>query len=239
MGSLNVLQLVNQALQGLGLPQVNTIISAQDDQTGFQMLGLLNELGSQMVRAHDWQSLEKSAEFVGDGVTNQFPLPADYGRMVNQTQWSSKNKRPMAGPISPQGWSWVQYGIVSSGFTYRYRILDGKFTVFPTPGPGEKLNFFYISKNWSIAAPPLNTPQALVVTDGDFVVFDDFLMIAGIKFKLWSAKGLEATELGQEFQFMLATEKAQTQGAPVISLAGNNTSILLSQLNVPDGDWNV
>lgn len=236
MAGLTVLQLVNKALQSLGLPQVLTIVSSQDDQTGFQMMGLLNELGTQMIRAHDWQALEKTQQYVGDGVTVAFPLPSDYGRMVNQTQWSSKNLGPMRGPVSPQGWSWIQFGIVSAGFVFRYRIIDNMFHVYPVPAQDEKINFYYIQKYW--VTDSLGQPKDQVTEDTDTVDFDDYLMIAGIKFKLWSAKGLDATELGQEFQFMLSTEKAQTQGAPVISLDRGNQSFLIGFQNVTEGGWN-
>lgn len=232
------LAIVNQALQELGLPQVVTILSSQDDQTGFQTLGLLNALGNQLVKEHDWQILEKVATFVGDGVTNKFPMPTDFGRIVNQTQWSSANKRPMYGPMSPQGWSWVQYGIVSVGVYYRYRILDGLFQVFPTPPVGETINFYYISRMWAFD-PIENELKDKITLDSDKPLFDQFLMVAGTKMKLWKAKGLDATALAAEYDYMLEAEKGQIQGAPVISLDSRCDHLYISGQNVPDGSWSV
>lgn len=232
------LEMTNQALQEIGLPQAPTIISVQDDQTGFQMHGLLNALGTQLVRVHDWQFLEKTATFVGDGVTTAFDLPEDYGRMVNQTQWAAKNKRPMYGPMSPQGWSWVQFGIVSVGVYYRYRIIGNQFHVFPTPPVGEEFNFYYISKYW-VYDPDTDQYKTEVTDDGDLTLFDEFLMVAGMKYKLWSAKGMNAAELLAEFNYMLNAEKSQTQGAGVISLDSRWEHLYISGQNVPDGSWNV
>lgn len=234
----SVLNIVNQSLQELGLPSVATAVSAPDDQTGFQTLGLVNSLGAQLVKAHDWQFLEKTATFVGDGVQSSFDLPPDFGRIVNQTQWSSTNRRPMYGPMSPQGWSWVQYGIVSVGVYYRYRILGNKFVVFPTPGVGETFHFFYISRDW------VWDPVALIfkdkaTEDTDQPVFEATLMVAGTKLKLWVAKGLESTDLSMQFSFMLEAEKAQTQGAPVICLDSRWDYFYISGANVPDGSWAV
>lgn len=234
----SVLVIVNQALQELGLPSAPTAVSAPDDQTGFQALGLVNALGSQLVKAHDWQFLEKIMTIVGDGVISEFDLPADFGRIVNQTQWASSNRRPMFGPMSPQGWSWVQYGIVSVGVYYRYRILRNKFTVFPTPSLGETLHFYYISRNW-VYDPILAIYKDTATNDADEPVFDQYLMIAGTKFKLWNAKGLDATDLGNQFSYMLEAEKAQTTGAPVISLDSRWDYLYISGQNVPDGSWNV
>jgi hypothetical protein len=64
-------------------------------------------------------------------------------------------------------------------------------------------------------------------------------MCAGVKYKLWAAKGMEAAELGREFEYMLTAEKGQTQGAPVISLNRQWDYLYISGQNVPDGSWNV
>lgn len=236
MGTLTVLQLVNRALQELGLPQATTAVSGQDDQTGFQALGLLNALGDLLSRAHDWQFLEKTAEFTGDGVTDTFDLPADFGRIINQTQWSSSNRRPLYGPMAPQGWSWLQYGIASVGVYYRYRIVGNKFVVFPKLADGEKINFYYISKNWVVGS--LGQQKSAIDSDTDTLVFDDHLAIAGLKYKLWTAKGMDSAALYAEFMFILNSAKAQTQGAPVISLDSRWDHMYISGQNVPDGAWN-
>jgi len=234
----DALTIVNQALQELGLPQAPTVISPLDDQTGFQLLGLVNMMGTQLVKSHDWQFLEKIATFAGDGVTSEFDLPPDFGRIVNQTQWSSANRRPMFGPMSPQGWSWIQFGIVSVGVYYRYRILRNKFHVFPTPSLGETINFFYISRNW-VYDPVVDLYKDKVENDLDEPVFDQFLMVCGCKFKLWNAKGMDATDLGNQLAFMVEAEKAQSGGAPVISLDSRWDYLYISGQNVPDGSWNV
>lgn len=237
MGSLTALELVNSALQEIGLPQAQTIVSAQDDQTGFQALGLLNALGEQLIRAHDWQFLEKQKTYTGTGAANEFDLPADFGRIVNQTEWSSKNRRPMYGPMNAQGWSWVQFGIVSVGVYYRYRILDNKMHVFPNLANGEEMHFYYITKNW--ARSNAAVPKAMITADDDKTVFDDYLIIAGLKYKLWSAKGMDSAGLYAEFMYMLNNEKGQNQGAPVIALDRRWDHLYISGQNVPDGSWNV
>lgn len=238
MSNLNALQLVNQALQELGLPEVPSIASSQDDETGHQTMALMNSLGNQLVRVHDWQFLEKVYSVTGDGVRSEFPLPDDWGRVVNQTEWSSRDKRPMCGPVNAQGWSWIQYGIVSVGTHYRYRILGNKFHVFPTPADGETMNLYYISKNWVFDSITEEYKSA-VTSESDIPMFDDYMMIAGMKFKLWAAKGMDATVLSNEFNYMLQGVKAQNQGAPVIALDRRADHLLISYRNVPDGNFNV
>lgn len=220
----------------LGL-SIGTIGLQQTGQTGEQALSLLNALGDECVKVHDWQMLEKVAEFTGDGSIVQFDLPADFGRVINQTEWSSRDMRPMSGPMTPQTWGWTQYGIVATGVFFRYRILDNKFTTFPTAGAGETFHLFYISKNW------VYDPVSLVYKDKitlgtDQPVFDRRLMISALKLKLWTQKGFDTTALLQEFNYNLKTEKSQNQGASAISLAGPMDTFYINPLfNIPDGSW--
>lgn len=232
--------IINTACQELGLPPVS-LASAANDPTGFQALGLLNALGEELVKIQDWQFLEKTMGFVGDGVAESFPMPVDFGRQVNQTEWNVSNRRPMMGPDSPQMWAWNKFGIVSVGVYFRYRILDNMYTIYPVPGTGVEFVLYYISKDWvrdGTSSDPQN-PNYLdrIIHATDTPLFDRRLMISGLKCKLWSQKGFDTTKLEQEYSYNLATEKAQNAGAAVINLSGGNNRVLLDWNNVPDGTY--
>jgi len=227
------IEIINAACHELGLPTVS-LSGATGDTLGSQSLSLLNALGQELVRVHDWQFLEKTMGFVGDGIADQFDMPADFGRQVNQTQWAVNNRRPMMGPDSAQVWSWTQYGIVSVGVYFRYRILGNKYTVFPVPGVGEEFAMYYISKNWVIDQDPPNDPKSSITKTGDIPLFDERLLICGLKVKLWGQKGFDTTILQDEFNFMLAAVKAQNQGARVIDLTGICRNLYISWTNIPE-----
>lgn len=228
--------ILNDAAQELGLPPA-TFNNALADPTGYQMLGLMNSLGDELTRVHDWQFLEQVANFVGDGVTSTFPLPVDFGRQINQTQWDVSNRRPLQGPDNAQMWGWSQYGIVSVGIFYRYRILGNQLAVFPTPALNQQLAFYYITKNWVEDGNNAGTYKPKITLDSDIPRFDKRLMIAGLKLKLWNQKGFDTDNLKQEFDFVLQTEKGQNQGAPVIDLSNGRGRYLLGWGNVPEASW--
>lgn len=230
--------IIDDAHKELGLP-TSVIGSSQESQTTTQALALLNRLGDEAVRVHDWQFLLKTAHFVGDGVTTEFAMPADFGRIVNQTEWSSNNKRPMQGPLTPQQWGWTQFGIVSVGVYFRYRIHDDKFAVFPTPGVGEEFDLFYISKNWVSDADAPATLKDKITKAGDTPLFDRTVMTSGTKVKLWAIKGFDTSVLATEFNYALQAELGQSQGAPIIDLTGAWGFHLLDTNNIPDGSWQV
>jgi hypothetical protein len=228
--------IVNAALAELGLPAAQ-ISANYTDPTGFQALALLQALCDDVVRVHDWQNLEKVMTFTGDGVTEEFALPADYGRQVNQTEWATSDQRPMMGPDSPQVWSWVQYGIVSVGVFFRYRILDNTYRVFPIPAAGEEFALYYISKYCVRDGTDANVYKEKIVTGSDIPLFDRRLLTAGLKVKFWAHTGFDTTVLQREFNYILANEKAQVQGAKVLNLSSNGGPALIGWQNVPDGTY--
>lgn len=230
-------EIIDAALAELGIAS-GTIGAAAVNQSVTQSLALLNRLGDDVCKAHDWQDLEKVATLTGDGTTFQFPFPADFGRVVNQTEWAANNRRPLLGPLTPQQWGWTQYGIVSVGVYFRYRVLDNLFTLFPVPGAGEVFNFFYISKNWVIDGSD-GSMKDKITSGADIPIFDRGLMIAGVKLRMWSAKGFDTSSLASEFNYRLEAEKGQNQGAPVLNLSGGPDFHFIDVNNVPDGSWTV
>lgn len=232
---LTVTEILNAATGELGLPRP-TLNSTTGDNTGTQSLALLNALGDELVRVHDWQFLEKVMTFTGDGIADRFPLPDDFKRQVNQTLWATKGFRPVSGPVSAQMWSWCQYGIVSSGIYFRYRILGNEYAVFPVPGAGEEFSLYYISKNWAIDASSGN-PTDKMRSSEDTSLFDDRLLISGLKTKLWGQKGFDTTQLQSEFNYILTSEKGQNQGADIINLSSNYSTGLLGFTNIPESGY--
>lgn len=233
MNTATASEIINAAANELGLPTVS-LTTSTGDTLAQQSLALLNALGDELIRVHDWQFLENTMEFTGDGITDVFPLPNDFRRQINQTQWDKGNRRPMYGPDSPQMWSWSQYGIVSVGIFFRYRILDNQYTLFPVPGPGTSFALYYISKNWVIDGANPGVTKDKVTAGTDVPLFDRRLMITGLKVKLWAAKGFATKALQDEFDFVLAAEKGQNQGAREITLSGGDQHLYLNYLNIPE-----
>ena len=229
-------EIVDRAVDELGLARTEPV-EGLINQVGVQGMALLTSLGEDMVRDHDWQFLEKAVTFQGNGSANVFSLPPDFGRIVNQTVWSSKNKMPADGPVSSKEWGWIKYGMVSTSVYYRYRILNDRFEVFPTPPAGETLQFFYISKNWVIKGDGTGYGDA-IINNTDKPIFERSLMIKGLKARLWAQKGFDTTILAREYNDALNVIKAQDQGAPEIQLGRRSSSDLIDGWrNIPEGNW--
>lgn len=165
----------------------------------------------------------------------EYPLPADWKKQIGQTEWDRTNRWPLMGPVTPQAWQSFKSGIVYAGPRERFRILQNTIAVNPPPPAGLLFSFEYISKNWVIGVDGLRKPE--FTADTDTFVFDESLMILGVKTLWLQAKGLDYSIEAAQFANLLNLCKAQDKSAPVLSLQRTGVGRLLTNENIPDGNW--
>lgn len=165
----------------------------------------------------------------------EYPLPSDWKKQIPQTEWDRTNRWPLMGPLTAQAWQSFKSGIVYAGPRERFRILNNSIVLNPPPPDGLLLAFEYISKNWVISSSA--TGKSAFTDDTDTYIFDDSLMILGLKTLFLQAKGLDFSLEGSQFTNLLAQCKAQDKSAPMLSISPSPGGRLLSMSNVPDGNW--
>jgi hypothetical protein len=167
----------------------------------------------------------------------QYPLPSDWLKQVPATEWDRSNRWPLLGPQSAQDWQSFKSGIVYAGPRLRFRIQGGTLSINPPPAANVNLAFEYISNGWAIAADGV-TYKTKFTVDSDTFIYDDSLMLAGLKLRWLQTKGFDYTYAYKEYMDYLAVCKAQDKSAATLSLAPQGGSILLTNRNIPDGGWN-
>lgn len=164
-----------------------------------------------------------------------YPLPSDWLKQVPQTEWDRTNRWPMLGPKSAQEWQSYKSGIVYAGPRERFRIQAGALQISPPPPNGLTFAYEYISSAWVVSAA--GAYQQNFAADTDTTVFDDSLMVVGLKMRWLRAKGLDFSMELQEFNNLVRLLMAQDKSAPKLSLSPVNGSIYLGTANIPDGNW--
>lgn len=162
----------------------------------------------------------------------KYAFPADYQRIVDRTQWDKSKHWEMLGPESPQQWQWLKSGYIATGPRIRWRILGNTFQIWPGVSTSEYLGFEYVSKYW--VADSNGVTKGSFTADTDTCVFDDRLMVVGLKLKYFGIKGFETQLLQDEYDDILSSIKGEEQGAPMLSMAPRLSSILLGPENIPD-----
>lgn len=164
----------------------------------------------------------------------QYPLPSDWLKQIPQTEWDRSNRWPLLGPQSPQDWQSFKSGIVYAGPRMRFRIQGQTLSINPPPAANLNLAFEYISSSWVTNGATYKTKFS---SDTDTTIFDDSLMISGVKFKWLQAKGFDYSYAQKDYLDYLSNCMGQDSSAPVLSLAPKSGSVLLTNRNIPDGGW--
>jgi hypothetical protein len=126
-----------------------------DDQHWMQLRYLAQIAGDELVLGYPWEFLNRSHQITTvDTDSGDYPLPADFMDMLDQTGWERSNNVPLAGPLSAQDWTYLLgRDLVSHTIYASFRIKEGEFSIFPQPPPnGLDINFEYQSNGWIIGA---------------------------------------------------------------------------------------
>lgn len=165
----------------------------------------------------------------------EYDLPSDWLKQIPQTEWDRTNRWPLMGPQSAQNWQSFKSGIVYAGPRQRFRILRNTIAINPPPPNGLMFAFEYVSTAWVESAS--GALQTKYQADSDTAVFSDSLLITGLK-ALWkAAKGLDGSFDLAEFRGLMEMNRSQNKSAPKLSMSPYGGSVLLSQENLPDGNW--
>jgi hypothetical protein len=195
---------------------------------------LVNRLGRDLSRQYEWQRLNTEHSFTTVQGQTQYDLPSDWGRQIPQTEWDRTSQWPLIGPATTQEWQIYKSAIISDGPNLRFRIADNFLEVDPPTGD-LNLSFYYISKNWIDAGGGVT--RYTYAADTDKAIFDDSLMVTGLKVQWKASKGLDASFDLAEFRTMLDTIKAQDKSAQKLTLGGLPRNILLTEWNIQDGNF--
>jgi hypothetical protein len=236
----SVLEVVQAAFDELGLyPRPFNAVGAGDQLTQ-QITALYTAVGQMLVRQRVWRGLLRVQTYtVSAPNTTTLALPADYDRPVNQTEWDQTNHWPLMGPMTPQQMQTLKSGIISEGPRIKFRLIGKNMELFPPAQTGQNFVLNYISKGWLIGDPNSVTPQPYKLkptADTDEAIFDDRLMIAGVKLRFFQAKGFDTTAYADDFQVLLDQALAQDSGAQKLTMAADPATYLVNVTNIPDGN---
>lgn len=167
----------------------------------------------------------------------RYPLPIDFCYEIPQTEWDRTDHWPLIGPKGNREWMWLKGGIISTGPRLRWRISGDRFDITPLPAGGLEMAFEYVSSNWVGAGAGVYKP--LVTLDTDTPVFDDMLMLYGLKWKWRQAHGFDYAQEYADFNDRLQRLQGQEKSAPVLSLSPGKATPLIGPLNIPESGYGI
>lgn len=166
-----------------------------------------------------------------------YSMPADFNRLVSDTNWDRTNHRRNLGSKTSQEWQWLQGGAISAGTSERYRIYNNKLRIFAALTTVSTFSFEYVSNYWIIATGGSAGSKEAFTLDSDTCVFPDELMSAGLKMYFLRAKKLDYTAEFEDFSRTASSCKAQDVPIPAQSLAPVNAEPFIGPWSIQDGNW--
>lgn len=206
-----------------------------------QMGAAVNNAGAEMLALHEWQDLTNRASIpiVADMAGQKekaFPLPADFYRFIDQTQWGTQSLLPAMGPVSPQSWMLYTVRSYNPQLTLSWQIRNDKLNVlnppFPTP---VNFEFFYLSRAQIIDQDDPTLFKNIASKNGDKFFLDPYviLLLARAKYLEW--KGFDATGAMRDFLTAFNSRTGADKGAGILSLNHHIGVPLINPMtSVPD-----
>lgn len=234
--------IINRAAIASGLSSVGDVF-ASTDPSFVQLRSLLTTCGQELVESYEWEYLRREHSIVTDAGTDDgtYPLPNDFGYMINQTGWDRTNDLPISGPLSAQQWSYLKGRDLASSTIYvSFRIMQNEFTVYPdNPVPDAlTITFEYISRNWVIPISDPNSYEDKVQANGDIILFSPVMMVQYLRYKFLDAKGFDTQSALTAFTASYMKQTGRNKGAPILNAGGGRDRFpLLGYGNVPDTNY--
>lgn len=117
-----------------------------------QVGSLVYETGEMLISELDFAELQKKHIITLQSGQEAYPLPADLNYLSPNTNWDQNEDTPMGGPLTPQEWTTIKEGIISTGPWRRFRVYGSgpnTFKVDPVPDTtGPTISFEYSSRSW-------------------------------------------------------------------------------------------
>lgn len=230
--------ILNQVGVEVGLDPVNDPFSSTD-QSYRQLRYLINTVGEELSQAYPWDFLRGVATIITNSATNpdgKYDLPSDFLYLLNQSGWDQTNRWPLAGPITPQEWQYLEATLLSGNvLQLGFRLMEDKICFLPAPPDNDlTIKFEYISRNWVLDSTTGTTYIDKVQTGADQPMFNRTLMQRGLKVKFLEAKGFDSSKAQADYNQAFQLTTARNKGAKVLNLSARYGYQYLGPYNAPD-----
>lgn len=240
---MSLIQIIQDAADEIGVPQPSQVVGSQDPTAKALLRAYIKEGQDLLQEDPAWST--QINEYTFDTVASQeeYPLPDDYQRMINNTAWDRAQFWQIRGGITPQQWQVIRSGLYQTArLSANFRIkqatdkVSKAFYLDPIPGGVRELVFEYQSK-WWVYAPTGNVRKPRPTADTDETIFDDELVTRGVVWRFLRMRKLPfATELADYKQYR---DRAIAQDRSPPTLTVNEQPWRLPIGNVPDTGFGI
>ena len=214
---MSLLTVVKDVCATVGVQVPQTVFGGiANNRTMQEMLALANEMGQRIAYdTRDWTRLRALGSCVGDGVQYQFPLPANFKRMLltANVRTTTRPTQPVAFVASEDEWL---ESILNNQFHMngQWIISGGALHIRPPLAAGAQAFYLYMDKN-CVALTGGGAGDAFMA-DGDTFLLDERLLKLGMIWQWKAQKGSPYAEDMGSYSDALANAMGHDQPAPIM-----------------------
>lgn len=200
---MSLLTVVQNAMALCSLPVPSQVFNNTND-TVIQMVRLLDIVGRDLVKRHDWQGLISEITFPSEEAnpqTGETLPPNNFDRMARGTDmWNLTKHWPIHGPVSSEEWNDL---VARNAVTLPqyWRIIRDQLYIYGAVND-DQISFEYIIKNWILDGTNANE-SAVFTNDNDTFVFPEHVLELGLVWRWKSAKQLDYAEDMRSYEIAL------------------------------------
>lgn len=233
--ALSVLEIVTEALEGIGIDPPTSITSGGD--LGRRLKGIANAVGQSIATRYDWQELKAEGTFVtNDSAELQYTIPEYVRKVLDETLWNRTTQRRLFN-LTTQGWNRIKSDGISPATEVYY--IRGKQLLMPldTVVAGQTIAFEYIDGRWVADSDGGTAYTRRLENDSEVPRLDDHMFVLGVRWRYLQSLGLEYGEHFREFEDYVHQKQAENEPRETMSLNPYHRSEGYDT-QIPDGNWN-
>jgi hypothetical protein len=234
---MNLFELVDAFCLRTGIPSPALLDGSRDAQAR-QIVALLNEVLEELTDRWSWTNLQREAVFTVVAGESQGLLttlaPFGFKFIINNTIFNRTTRLPLFGPLDAAGWQ-TQKTLNLSGPLNNYRIVRGELFFLPISTPGHICAFEYAS-NFSVTDSSGANPSPIFLRQTDVSSFPDQLLLAGLRWKWKSEKGLDYSEDFRRYEEIVNNSIARDGSRPILNMGASRVDAAPAIIVSP-GNW--
>lgn len=251
-GSITVTETTTTQLAGAGTTAILTLLQERvcpfigvdipsavfsgTERTQIELKATVNKCARIISRAYTWNKLKVQATYTGDGTTEDFDLPEDYGWMPDTAQfWSDETQLPLMKITNEDEW----LGLDIQNITVAQRswvMFGGQVHFKPSLESAEGVRHFYQSS--AIVQPATGTAKSSFTLDTDYFRLDEDLLVLCIIYVWKLDHGNPYAEQMNEYESAKEKLIARDKGSTILRQGGARMPRGVNQaypLSVPGG----
>ncbi len=198
---MNILEIVKQCCYRTGDPAISNLFADEDNSR--EWLGYISQAVQSIIREHNWSALTKDKFFTTEGTKQEYPLPADFGRIATYRLYNITDKCYIPYANNDAELNKMMIGDFSQT-TIRFRIMGGNIKFTYPIDPEQNIFYTYIS-NYPVKGE--NGPKEVFTQNEDtFLLSDELLILKALSLRAVNLGLPEADRREADYRNLLTIE---------------------------------